>query len=81
MEKQNLWIGDVCLSKDSSTVQGEWRICQVSSVFPDENGVARNVEVKVVPIQSSSADYKSVIPYHLKRHVSNLIVLVPPEDH
>ena len=80
MEKRNLHIRDVCLSKDSSTVQGEWRICQVLSVYPNENGLVRNFEVKVVPVQLSSADYKPFKPNHLKRHVSNLIVLVPAGD-
>ena len=79
-EKRNLQIGDVCLLKDSNAVRGEWRICRVSSVFPDKHEVVRNVEVKVVPAQTGCSDYKPVKPNYLKRHVSNLIVLVPAED-
>ena len=37
-EKRNLAIGDVCLLKDLNSIRGEWRICQVSNVFPDQKG-------------------------------------------
>ena len=73
-------IDDVCLLKDSDAFRGEWRICRVSNVFPDEKGIVRNVEVKVVPTQTGSKNYKPVKPNYLQRHVSNLLVLVPAED-
>ena len=79
-EKRNMKIDDVCLLKDSDAFRGEWRICRVSNVFPDEKGVVRNVEVKVVPTQTGSKNYKPVKPNYLQRHVSNLLVLVPAED-
>ena len=34
----------------------------------------------MVPAQDGSIKYKPVKPNHLKRHVSNLIVIVPIED-
>ena len=49
-------------------------------MFPDEQKVVRNVEVKVVPAQTGSSEYKPVKPNYLKWHMSNLIVLVPAED-
>ena len=79
-EKRNMKIDDVCLLKDSDAFRGEWRICRVSNVFPDEKGIVRNVEVKVVPTQTGSKNYKPVKPNYLQRHVSNLLVLVPAED-
>ena len=39
-----------------------------------------HVEVKVVPSQDGSRNHRSVKPNHLKRHVSNLIVLIPVEE-
>ena len=47
----------------------------------DKHGNVRNVEVRVVPSQDKSKDYKPIKPNYLKRHVSNLVVIVPVEDH
>ena len=52
----------------------------MTATFPDRHGKVRNVEVRVVPSKDSSREYKPVQPNYLKRHVSNLIVLVPAED-
>ena len=79
-EKRNFQIGDVCLLKDSVEFRGDWRLAKVSAVFPDEHGIVRNVEVTVVPKQDGSLPYKPVKANHLKRHVSNLILLVESED-
>ena len=79
-EKRNLQVGDVCLLKDANAFRGEWRYAKVSATFPDRRGCVRNVEVIVVPAQDGSIKYKPVKPNHLKRHVSNLIVIVPIED-
>ena len=38
------------------------------------------MEVRVVPSQDKARDYKPVKPNHLKRHVSNLVLIVPAED-
>ena len=78
--KRNLRVGDVCMMRDSNLLRGEWRLVLVTSTFPDENGVVRNVEVKVHPRQDSSLVYKPTAPNYLKRHVSNLVVLVPKEE-
>ena len=79
-EKRNMEVGDVCLLKDSDAFRAEWRLARVTATFPDRHGKVRNVEVKVVPSKDSSREYKPVQPNHMKRHVSNLIVLVPVED-
>ena len=42
--------------------------------------MVRNVEVKVSIKQDSSLVYKPSAPNYLKRHVSNLVVLVPKEE-
>ena len=52
----------------------------MTEVFPDRNGVVRNVEVKVAPRFKGSGQYKSQVLYKLKRHISNLIVIVPAEE-
>ena len=73
-------VNDVCLLKDEDAFRAEWRLARVTATFPDRFNKVRNVEVKVVPAQDGSKDYRSVKPNHLKRHVSNLIVLVPVEE-
>ena len=71
-----LMAGDICL-KDSNVYRGEWRMCEVAKVFPDESGKVRNVEIMVKPKQSGAGPYISIKPVYLRRHVNNLIVIVP----
>ena len=80
-EKRDLKVGDVCLLKDPEAFRAEWRLARVTATFPDRHGKVRNVEVKVVPNADRSKTYKPVKPNYLKRHVSNLVVIVPVEDH
>ena len=73
-------VEDVCLLQDPNAVRGEWRLCIVTEVYPDSNGVVRNVEVKVATRFKGRGPYQSQVLYKLKRHVSNLIVIVPKEE-
>ena len=72
-------LGDVCLLKDPDAFRAEWRLAIVTATFPDKHGNVRNVEVRVASSQDKSKDYKPTKPNHLKRHVSNLVVIVPVE--
>ena len=76
-DRRNMEVGDVCLLRDSNLVRGEWRLCEVVSVFPDAKNSVRNVEVVVKAKQGGSSGYVSSSPIKIKRHVSNLILLVP----
>ena len=49
-------------------------------VYPDSNRIIRNVEVKVAPRFKGRGQYQSQVLYKLKRHISNLIVIVPVEE-
>ena len=80
VDRRNVKVGDVCLLKDSNAYRGEWRLCEVASVSPDDNGRVRNVRVMVKPRQGSSPQYVPVKPIYLNRHVSNLVLLIPAED-
>ena len=79
-EKRNLSVGDVCMLRDTNCFRGEWRLCRVSEVYPDNHGRVRNVQVKVTSKQDSKLSYKPGTPNYLNRHVCNLILLVPAED-
>ena len=79
-ERRDLKVGDVCLLKEAEAFRAEWRLARVTATFPDRHGKVRNVEVRVVPSKDSSRIYKPVQPNYLKRHVSNLVVIVPAED-
>ena len=81
-EERNLCVGDICMMKDSNSLRGLWKLCRVTKVLPDEHGVVRNVMINVPsPSLSASRIYpKKVAMNELKRHVSNLIVIVPNED-
>ena len=73
-------IGDICLLRDSNMIRGDWRLCEVVDVFPDSKKRVRNVEVVVKARQGGSTSYVATSPIKIKRHVSNLILLVPAEE-
>ena len=79
-QKRNLEPNDVCLLQDSNNLRGEWRLCRVVEVHPDEHGVVRNVHIEVAARYNGSGPYKFQKPYTLNRHVSKLIVLATGED-
>ena len=78
--RRNLRVNDVCLLKDNNAIRGEWRLARVNNVYPDDKGIVRNVEVAVSNNNDGSVKYKPSSCNLLKRHVSNLLVLVPAED-
>ena len=75
---RNLQVGDVCVLRDKNTLRGEWRLARVTDVYPDSKGLVRNVKVKVCNTDGKP-NYASS-PQYLRRHVSNLIVIVPAEE-
>ena len=79
-ERRNLQVGDVCVMKDANLLRGEWRLVLVTNTFPDQHGVVRNVEVRASSKQDGSLTYKPHAANLLKRHVSNLVVIVPKDD-
>ena len=80
VEKRNLQVGDICVMQDSNAIRGEWRLVKVISCYPDSHGKVRNVELLVKPRQGAGGDYISSAPIHVKRHVQNLVLLVPIEE-
>ena len=80
VDRRNMSKGDICLLKDSNALRGEWRMCEVVKPLPDRSKKVRNVEVLVKPKQGGAGEYISSKPIIVRRHVSNLIVLVPTED-
>ena len=51
-----------------------------AEVYPDRSKKVRNVGVRLKPRQSGTVDYVLTSSIVVKRHVSNLIVLVPAEE-
>ena len=80
VDKRNLRVGDVCVMRDSNPLRGEWQLARVSCCYPDRLGRVRNVELLVKPRQGASGDYVGCAPLYLKRHVQNLILLVPCDE-
>jgi hypothetical protein len=73
-------VGDICLLKESNVFRSEWRLCEVTETFPDNSGIVRNVQVIVKAKQGGSKDYIPTKPIYVKRHVNNLVVLVPADE-
>ena len=80
VEKRNLVKGDICVIKDSNLMRGEWRLAKVTCTYPDRNNRVRNVELLVKPKQGGSPDYVPTPPIYVKRHVSNVVLLVPATE-
>ena len=57
----NLKIGDVCLAfYDNKVSKGDYRMCLVKEVFPNDQGIIRDVDVLIAPRQkNASLPYKS----------------------
>ena len=80
IEKRNLRKGDICVVRDSNMLRGEWRIARVTDCYEDRLGRVRNVELLVKPKQGGSTDYIPTPPILIKRHVNNVVLLVPTEE-
>ena len=78
--QRNMKIGDICFLQDSNQVRGLFRRCRVSNVFPDANGVVRNVEVLAASQQDGTPKYHPQALSRLRRHVNNLILIQPVDD-
>ena len=60
-------------------MRGDFRRCRVSQVFPDRHKVVRNVEVLATQRQDGTTSYHPQNLSRLRRHVKNLIVILPVE--
>ena len=80
--KRSLKVGDVCLLKDSNAMRGDWRMCRVSEVMPDEEKIVRNVKVEMPRSQpDGSKKYKlGAARSEVTRHVSNLITIMETKE-
>ena len=74
-------MGDVVVVRDSESKRGGWRLGLISDVYPDINDVVRNIEISVAPPGLDSTPvYTGGTKIKLKRHVKNIIVIVPNEE-
>ena len=57
----NLEVGDMCLAfYENKMSKGDYRMCLVAEVFPDDQGIVRDVKVLIAPRQkNASLAYKS----------------------
>ena len=79
-QKRNVQEGDICFLKEEDAVRADWRLARVVNTFPDRRGCVRNVELAVVPRQGGATNYEPVKPNYLKRHVSNVVILVAADQ-
>ena len=78
--ERNMKVGDVCVVQDANQLRGEFRRCRVSNVYPDRQGKVRNVEVLAASKQDGSPSYHPQALSRLRRHVRNLILLLPVDQ-
>ena len=64
-------VGDVVRIQDSNQIRGNWKLGQISQVYPDSEGRVRKAEVRY---KSTGNNYVTV-----QRAVQRLIVLLPIE--
>ena len=75
--KRNLQPGDICVVRDSNSLRGEWRLAEVTCCYKDRLGKVRNVELLLKPKQGGVGSYVSTPSVTIRRHVNNIVVLVP----
>ena len=75
-----MMVNDDCLLKDEDAFRSEWKLARVVDVYLDRFGNVRNVEVFVKSAQDGSSIYEPSGGQLIRRHVSNLLLLVPEED-
>ena len=80
VKQRNVRRNDICLLRDQDAFRSEWRLGRVVDVFPDRLGNVRNVEILVKSLQDGSRQYVPSAGMRLRRHVNNVLVLVPVED-
>ena len=66
VEKRNVAVNDFVIMADSNAVRGRWSAGRILQVFPGEDGLVRNVEVKM-----ASGTYM--------RPITNICVIYPAE--
>ena len=78
----NLRVGDVCLLKYENKIKSDYRYCRVESVFPDDQGVIRTVNVKLRPRdkRDKALPYKAKAPVIMNVGVQRLVLIVPEEE-
>ena len=80
----NLEVGDMCLAfYDNKVSKGDYRMCLVKEVFPDDQGIIRDVNVLIAPRQKNALlPYKSKKLKELQISVQRLVLLLTlsPED-
>ena len=78
----NLNPGDVCLLKyDRKIGKGDFRLCKVEEVHPDDKGLVRTVTVIFRPISSreKSLPYTSKELSRMKVGLNRLVLICPAE--
>ena len=80
----NLEVGDMCLAfYDNKMSKGDYRMCLVAQVFPDDQGIVRDVKVLIAPRQkNASLPYKSKKLKELQISIQRLVQLpiLSPKD-
>ena len=79
----NLKAGDICMLKyDRKVGKGDYRLCRVDEVHPDEKGLVRTVTVAFRPISNKdkSLPYISKALSKMKVGLSRLILICPVEN-
>ena len=80
VDRRNLEPGDICVIRDSNALRGEWRLAEVTYCYKDRFNKVRNVELALKPRQGGIGSYISTPSINVRRHVSNIVVLIPAEE-
>ena len=73
IERRNVRIGDVVLIRDLNTVRGSWQLGQISKVYPSDDNMVRQVDVRYKVHTNKRSSY-------MKRAVQSLVVVLLVEE-
>ena len=78
--KRNLQIGDIVLVLDENIPRSQWKVAQVTEVFPSGDGLVRKVKVQVGDPSISDSGKRTKALSFLERPVQKLVLLLEAEN-
>ena len=61
--------------------RGKWRLALVEEVYPDDQGLVRNVKLAVKdPVDGDPDSYRKQLHHYVTRHANKVVVLLPVEE-
>ena len=79
VEARNLSEGDVVLVQDTNSLRGQWKLAEVHTVEPNNDGKVRDIVLRYKN-HVDGTSYNGSKDLYIKRSVHRLVVVVPVDE-